>query len=235
MAIAEGSGSKEAALLFTGVRAGRSPRDRVTVGDLELKPGAALVLSSESPRANRSLFRLALGFTAPERGVVRVHGECPTGSTAPDVRARIGYVPARPDVPRWMRAHHYYSFVALHYRDWNEDIGDEVGEALGIDANTQVRSMTWLQVWRVQLVAALAGQPGLLLLDQPVPRLAKADLDREMYTPPVQAVLEEYCSGGGALVCVAGDASILTTLAVRRATWSGQELRLVEVERGELA
>jgi zinc transport system ATP-binding protein len=141
---------------------------------------AALVGPNGSGKS--TLVRLLVGLLRPQRGSVRILGHDPR--SLPD-RWRIGYVPQRPaltgDLPATVEE--VVRAGRLARRGWWRAAGAAdhaaVDHALGAVALDSVRrrpvtELSGGQQQRVMIAKALAGEPDLLVLDEPI-----AGVDRD--------------------------------------------------------
>ena len=147
-----------------GMRFGRK---RVLDGlDFELQPGQVTVLLGQNGSGKSTWMRLLLGVLRPQRGCVRVFGKDPVLHHK-EVLSRVGYVPDVPDVYPWMTAKDLYKFLSRQYATWNEGRVRQLCEQLDVPMKTRFKSMSRGQGMKAMLVAALAPEPDLLLLDEP--------------------------------------------------------------------
>jgi ABC-type multidrug transport system ATPase subunit len=136
--------------------------------DLELGPGVHRV---EGPNGTgkTTLLRLLCGALRPASGQVRVLGR----DVHADARARaaIGWVPVHPELPDLLTVDEAWQLMAgLRDRpDWD---GAGARRDLGLPGEARLGTLSAGQRRRAELLAALAGDPPVLLLDEPF-----ADLD----------------------------------------------------------
>ena len=134
--------------------------------DLDVEAGAVTVMLGTNGVGKSTLLRLALGVLKPQRGTVRVFGRDPVRA-ARTLRQNIGYVPDVPDVWGWMTVREFYRFLAPQYRDWCAARAKRLAERLELPLETRFRALSRGQGMKAMLVAALAHDPDLLLLDEP--------------------------------------------------------------------
>ena len=141
--------------------------NRVLTGvDLELRRGSATALVGANAAGKSTLLRVLIGTLAPDAGGVRVLGLDPLEQGA-RVRARIGYVADRLQLPNWMRARDWLRFVSRLYPTWSRAEERRLCDLLGFDASAGVRELSKGSRAKLALVTALAHAPALLLLDEP--------------------------------------------------------------------
>jgi zinc transport system ATP-binding protein len=147
--------------------------DRV---DLELAPGEFVALVGPNGAGKSTLLRIVLGLLSPNRGSVRLFGESPRTLRN---RWRLGYVPQRPriapDLPATVEE--VVATGRLARQGWwrRPRAADRaaVAHALKSVALSELRDrrLTELsggQQQRVLIAKALASEPDLLVLDEPV-------------------------------------------------------------------
>jgi ABC-2 type transport system ATP-binding protein len=129
-----------------------------------------------------TLFDLLAGFTAPSQGTVRVLGLDPRSE--PQVHARLGLVPDGDGLWPFLTAQQTVSFLARHrgVRD-HEDAARTALRTVGMEAaaDRRVAGFSKGMRQRVRLAQALAHDPEVLLLDEPLngldPAQRRADVE----------------------------------------------------------
>jgi ABC-type Mn2+/Zn2+ transport system ATPase subunit len=147
--------------------------DRV---DLELAPGEFVALVGPNGAGKSTLLRILLGLLSPNRGAVRLFGEPPRTLRN---RWRLGYVPQRPriapDLPATVEE--VVATGRLSRQGWwrRPRAADRVAvdHALESVALSELRhrlltELSGGQQQRVLIAKALASEPELLVLDEPV-------------------------------------------------------------------
>ncbi|TNE88877.1 MAG: ATP-binding cassette domain-containing protein [Deltaproteobacteria bacterium] len=138
--------------------------DGTAIGPVSLRADAGVVrLHGENGTGKSTLLRVIGGVLPASEGTVRLHGRDPFAE-AP-VRAHIGAVTADPELPPFLTATEaWQQWAAFRGKpDWD---GASRLEALGLPPHLRLGHMSSGQRRRAELVAALAGDPSLLLLDE---------------------------------------------------------------------
>lgn len=143
---------------------------------LSIEPGEFVALVGPNGSGKTTLLRVLLGLVRPQRGTVTVLGEDPRELRD---RGRVGYVPQRhrldPELP--VTVAELVATGRLARRGWWRRFNAEDHEAIdhAIDAvalsNVRERPVAELsggQQQRVMIARALASNPDLLVLDEPV-------------------------------------------------------------------
>ncbi len=141
--------------------------------DLRLDPGEFVALVGPNGSGKSTLVRLVLGLLRPQRGVVRLFGQDPADL---DDRARLGYVPQRPALAAGLTAtvEDIVTAGQLARRGWwrraDREAVDRALEAVGLSdlRRERVASLSGGQQQRTFIARALAGEPELLVLDEPI-------------------------------------------------------------------
>lgn len=154
------------ALEFGDLVAGYGRRAVLRGVTLAVPRGATTVLLGANGEGKTTLLRAALGLVAVRRGRIRVAGLDPC-ARPDDVRRRVGYVPATPDVYGWMRVPDLFRYLEAHYRTWSAARAAALVEALAVPTDVPFCRLSRGQGMKAMLAAALAPEPDVLLLDEP--------------------------------------------------------------------
>lgn len=174
-----------------------------------LEPGACVALHGDSGSGKTRLLRL-LADLDPGEGQVWLNGEARDTIPGPEWRRRVMYLAAE---SRW-----WYPRVGEHAAEWPEDLLGVLGftpEVLG----WTVERLSSGERQRLALARALAGQPEVLLLDEPTANLDQANTSR------VERLIGEWReSTGGAALWVSHDPAQRARVASSSARMEGGRL-----------
>ncbi|MBW4695310.1 MAG: ABC transporter ATP-binding protein [Lyngbya sp. HA4199-MV5] len=144
----------------------KSFEQREVLSDISLtiQPGEVVVLKGENGSGKTTLLNIILGILKPDRGNVKLCGCSPKDS---DSKARVGVMLQKVEVPKNLRVSELISLIRSYYPNplSTEEILDKVG--------LQEKSSFWCSKLsggerkRLDLGIALAGNPKLLILDEP--------------------------------------------------------------------
>lgn len=177
--------------------------------DLEVEPGSCTVLLGRNGTGKSTLMRLALGVLRPSAGQFCVAGLDP--ARQPDaMRQRVGYVPDRPDAPRWMTVARLFEFAAAHYPTWNRATARELTDQFDVPTDTRLGDMSLGQSMKAMMALALAAEPRVLLLDEPF-----AGLDPVVREDVLRAVIGALRDGERTVLCATHELDIAARIADR--------------------
>jgi ABC-2 type transport system ATP-binding protein len=155
---------------------------------LRLPAGRIAALVGPNGAGKTTLLHLAVGLLRPDAGNVRVLGESPTHH--PELLARVGFVAQDTPLYRDFTAAELITMGGKLNRRWDAHLARGRLAMLGIPLDRRVEKLSGGQRAQVALALALAKQPDLLLLDEPI-----ASLDplarREFLQALMGAVAEE--------------------------------------------
>jgi ABC-2 type transport system ATP-binding protein len=137
---------------------------------LAVPRGAVFAFLGLNGAGKTTAMRLCTGLLRPDRGAVRVLGGDPAD---PSVRARIGFLPELPFLPRAMTARallRHYGRMSGHAGRHLANQADRALELTGIRARADepLRLLSKGQLQRVATAQALLHAPDALFLDEPM-------------------------------------------------------------------
>ncbi len=147
-------------------RYSRSRAPALVEADLEL--GAGVVgLVGPNGAGKTTLLKLLLGLLEPERGTIRICGMLPAAFR----RTRgLGFIPERPSFPEYLTVAEFLEAFAVLQGSASPMIGADpaIGRMkLGELMDFRLGALSLGQKRRVEVTAALMGDPDLVLLDEP--------------------------------------------------------------------
>lgn len=135
--------------------------------DLRVPRGAAYVLAGANGAGKTTLFEILLDLAQADAGTAEVFG-LDTRRQGPEVRAQIGYVPSSTAWGYgWMKVGRVLRHWAAFYPSWDDAYAARLADLFALPMGRTFGQLSKGYARRVQLVAALAHRPPLLLLDEP--------------------------------------------------------------------
>jgi ABC-2 type transport system ATP-binding protein len=134
--------------------------------DLNVPQGSVYLLAGRNGAGKSTLLRLLLNLEQADGGRAEVLGLVPR-QAGPAIRARTGYVPEGPEgAYRWMTAGRLFDHLARFYPNWDREYQASLARLFDVRLHRRLGDLSKGQLRAVQIVAALAHRPELLLLDE---------------------------------------------------------------------
>jgi ABC-2 type transport system ATP-binding protein len=137
---------------------------------LDLPAGAVVGLVGRNGAGKSSLLRCFLGLSVPQSGSLTVLGDSAKQLTD-GVRERLGYVPQQADLVDWMSVWQHIEYIGSFYSQWQLGRAQSLCERLELPMHPKVKNLSVGDKQKLAIVLALAHDPELLLMDEPVASL----------------------------------------------------------------
>ena len=137
---------------------------------LNIPRGAVVGLVGRNGAGKSTLLRCLVGLTAPSSGSAELLG-CPALDLTDKVRARLGYVAQTPDLFDWMSVYEHLTTIGRAYPTWDETRCLFLAARLNLPLGCAVRKLSGGDQQKLAVVLALAHDPEVLILDEPVASL----------------------------------------------------------------
>jgi ABC-2 type transport system ATP-binding protein len=157
--------------------------------DWQIGSGEVIGLLGRNGAGKSTLIECMLGLRETDAGTaggnIMLFGE-PVGDLSGAARARIGYVPQKSDLFDWLTPDQLLAYFRTLYPRWNDYKVENLLARWGFDAATRCQRIANLsggQQQRLSIIRALAPEPDLLVLDEPVASLdpvGRRDFLREL-------------------------------------------------------
>ena len=141
--------------------------------DWSLPTGQVVGLLGRNGAGKTTLIEALLGLREPDAGSALLFGQAPAQLSDAN-RARIGYVPQRSDLFEWLTADQLLAYFRSFYPRWNTAKVDGLMSRWDIARDKPISKLSGGQQQRLSIVRALAHEPELLVLDEPVSSLDPA-------------------------------------------------------------
>jgi ABC-2 type transport system ATP-binding protein len=166
--------------------------------DWEVRQGQVIGLLGCNGAGKSTLMECLLGLRELDAGSVRLFGE-DVAALSESARARIGYVPQKSNLFEWMTPLQLLDYFKAMYPRWNAVKVEALLERWGFDLlklNKPIGRLSGGEQQRLSIIRALAHDPDLLVLDEPVSSLDPAGR-RAFLAELVDGVIER----GTTVVC----------------------------------
>jgi len=141
--------------------------------DWQLTSGQVVGLLGRNGAGKTTLIETLLGVRDADAGQALLFGQ-PSHALPDAVRARIGYVPQRSDLFEWFTADQLLAYFRSFYPRWNDAKVRGLMSRWDIARDKPIGQLSGGQQQRLSIVRALAHEPDLLVLDEPVASLDPA-------------------------------------------------------------
>lgn len=156
--------------------------------DLAIPEHAVVGLVGPNGAGKSTLLHLATGLISPTQGSLRVLGTVPGSREA---LADVAFVAQDAPLPARMRVRDVVTLARNMNLRWDADAVESRIDSLGLDRGHRIGELSGGQRAQLALALALAKQPRLLLLDEPV-----ASLDPLARRGFLQALMAAVAGGG---------------------------------------
>ena len=138
--------------------------------DWEVPQGRVVGLLGRNGAGKTTLLRCLLGLSPVDAGSIEMLGE-PMDEPRGERLHRIGYVPQSFDLFPWMKVGDFLTFTAAFYRRWDTALVERLLAEWQLDRKKKIAALSQGQRQMLAIVRALAPDPDLLVLDEPVASL----------------------------------------------------------------
>jgi len=138
--------------------------------DWDVPAGRVIGLLGRNGAGKTTLLRCLLGLSPIDGGTVELFGEAMTEPGGERMH-RIGFVPQTFDLFPWMKVRAYLDFTAAFYASWNHALADRLLGDWQLDPKQKIGELSQGQRQKLAIVRAIAPEPDLLVLDEPVASL----------------------------------------------------------------
>lgn len=159
--------------------------------DWQIGRGQVVGLLGRNGAGKSTLLECMLGLRELDGGSVALLGE-DAGRLSEKVLARIGYVPQKPDLFDWLTPLQMLDYFKAMYPRWNPGKVEGLLSRWGFDAamrSKQIKKLSGGEQQRLAIIRALAHDPEVLILDEPVSALDPVGR-REFLRELVEQVIE---------------------------------------------
>ncbi len=141
--------------------------------DWAVTPGKVIGLLGRNGAGKSTLIECMLGLREADSGSARIYGE-KVDDLSDITRGRLAYVPQKADLFEWLTANQMLDYFKALYPRWNAERVEHLLTRWGFDQlmrNMQIGNLSGGEKQRLSIIRALAHEPELLILDEPVAAL----------------------------------------------------------------
>lgn len=138
--------------------------------NLAIPQGAVVGLIGANGSGKSSLLRCIVGLQVPQAGEVRIFNT-PTLSINDAIRERLGFVAQAADLFPWLTVEKHIKMIGQAYPRWQERRALELAIRLRLPMTREVNQLSGGDQQKLAVVLALAHQPDLIVMDEPVSSL----------------------------------------------------------------
>lgn len=180
-----------AALTFKQVGKSLGSRRVLDGFDLEVTSGGIFALLGRNGAGKSTALRIAMGLLDADVGDVQVLGHSRRASRSAGLD-RIGYVSQDSAIYEWMSVDDALAFTSAFRPSWDSSLAVSLRDDFGLDPRSAIRTLSRGGRTQLALVAALAGRPDLLVLDEPTAGL-DAFVRNQLLEQTIEAVAAAGC------------------------------------------
>jgi ABC-2 type transport system ATP-binding protein len=160
-------------LLLDGVCKRFQSHDVLKSLSLAVPPGQIVGLLGRNGAGKTTLIECALGLREIDAGQALLFGES-AQSPSNATKAKFGYVPQQSDFFEWMTVEQMLAFFKAFYPRWNDGKVEGLLGRWSIRRKQTIGELSGGEKQRLSIIRALAHDPELLILDEPVASLDPA-------------------------------------------------------------
>jgi ABC-2 type transport system ATP-binding protein len=162
--------SSEICVQVRGLQKRFGKREVLAGLDWSIPAGRVIGLLGRNGAGKTTLLRCMVGLSPVDAGDVEIFDQ-PMTQPGGERLQRIGFVPQSFDLFPWMKVRNFLDFTAAFYAHWDRDFAERLLVEWEIDARQKIGQLSQGQRQKLAIVRALAPDPDLLLLDEPVASL----------------------------------------------------------------
>ena len=131
----------------------------------DLQPNSFTVLLGENGSGKSTLLDLLMGFRKPKSGEILLEGKSPHLDDL-ELKRHTIFLSEKMEVPVYWKVGDYLDFNKHFFPSYSDDAEDRYLREYGLKREASFRSMSAGENKRAQIIAALASQPKLLMVDE---------------------------------------------------------------------
>lgn len=138
--------------------------------DLSVPRGAVVGLAGRNGAGKSTLLRCLVGLSAPQSGSASLLGS-PSMALSDAALEQLGYVGQQPDLLGWLTVWEHVRYIGSFYNNFSEHRARDLLIRLGLAEGRRVSQLSGGDAQKLSIVLALAHDPSVLIMDEPVSSL----------------------------------------------------------------
>lgn len=136
----------------------------------DVKPGQVVALLGKNGAGKTTLLETILGFGFPSSGEACLWGRAATGIDG-EIKQRIGFVPQQDELLAGLNGKDHLQLFKTFRKTWNQELVDRLIAEWLVPMDIATNKMSVGQRQKLSILLAMAHEPELLVLDEPVASL----------------------------------------------------------------
>ena len=136
----------------------------------QVLPGQVIALLGKNGAGKTTLLETILGFAFPTAGEAKLWDK-PATDIDDAIKQRLGFVPQQDELMASMTGWEHLALFKAYRQHWNQTLVDKLIIEWLIPMDAEVRKLSVGQRQKLSILLALAHEPDLLILDEPVASL----------------------------------------------------------------
>jgi ABC-2 type transport system ATP-binding protein len=158
---------------------------------LDVPVGSVCGLLGRNGAGKTTAFKCLLGFARADAGEVRFDG----APLAPETFAKLGYVPERPELYRWLTVAQHLEYARHTQPAYDDARAKELVATFRLNERKKAGKLSKGQQTALALILALVHRPKILILDEPA-----SGLDPVMQRVVLDILVDAATSGATVLI-----------------------------------
>ncbi len=152
--------------------------------NLQVPEGSVFGLIGPNGAGKTTTIKILMNFLQADAGSIEVLG-VDSRRIGPETLRRIGYVSENQELPDWMTAGYYLSYLKPFYPSWDDGRAGELARMFNLPLDRKLRHLSRGMCMKAAFTSSLAYRPRLLILDEPF-----SGLDPLMREDLIQGLIE---------------------------------------------
>lgn len=136
----------------------------------KIQEGSVVGILGANGAGKTTLLQCLIGLLKSDVGDITILGDrCPDFSA--NTKHNIGYVGQEADLLNWMKVNQIIDYTKQFYNHWNDTMVEQLLEDWDLSKQQKISKLSVGQRQKLAIILAVAPQPKILILDEPVASL----------------------------------------------------------------